>query len=388
MGDQGLVGSRGTVLVVDYPLFAHDLAAYLERAGYRVEWLVPKLLNIELFVAIARALSPRFLVSINFSPELALLATLGRTPYASWTVDPLGKQRFELYPNTDPALLLAFAHRKSTVERLRAIGLAGASFLPLGAAERRRPVTDRAVLERHAAPLSFVANSLADEYEKLRRLLRAHGADAELVARFATCLDEMLGAHEGSVEYAGVGAACDGVPEALLGGLAGIDLATLGDAIDGALSHRLRALRVASLAPLGIVTYGDAGWSAVGAPYRGIADHGEELTAIYTASALNLDVPRIYQRDIVTMRVFDIMGTGGLVLSEPSPDLLELFSDGHELVTYRSEKELVATAERLLGAPEERAHIAAAGERAVRERHGLDQRFGRILEVLGQRGFA
>jgi spore maturation protein CgeB len=388
LGTAPSAAERRIVLLVDYPLFAHDFAAWLGLRGYQVEWLVPQALNVEMFGKVCRVLAPLFVASINFSPELALLCTMAKTPYLSWTVDPLGAERFRLYPGTDPALALAFAHRRETVERLRAIGFGDAEYLPLAASGRRQALPDDPELERYRTPISFVGSSLAQEGQALAQGLVSHDIEPELVGAFAELVESLLEQHEGDVAYAGLAPDCSALPGVLLARLpAGLDLGKLAELVNGALSHRLRVRRVEALAPLGISVYGDTGWQGRAAGYVGIADHGDELTRIYNASLLNLDVPRIYQRDIATMRVFDIMACGGVVLSEPSPDLLELFTDGSELVCYSSARELSEKSARLLAFEQERASIGRAAYAAVRREHLLEHRFERLAAGLARRGF-
>lgn len=376
-----------TVLLVHYRLFADDWAAWLTNAGHHVEWLVPQTLTVEFVRAACQALAPRFIASINFSPELALLATLGQTPYVSWTVDPLGPQRFTLYDGTDPRLSVAFAHRRSTVERLGKAGIA-ASFLPLGApAERRRELALPSDAAEPRFDVSFVGSSLADEARQLDQLVVDSGGDAALVADFRRFVDRELDAHEGDVTYAGMGDDGASLPAELLArfGARQPPLALLADRVNGALSHALRARRVHAVSKHTLGVFGDAGWSA-SPSYRGAAKHGDELTRIYNASALNLDVPRVYQRDIVTMRVFDVLSCAGVVLTEPSADLAELFADGTELVTYRSDRELADATDSLLRSPDLRKSIGQRGKLAVLERHQLSHRFQSIEEALVRRG--
>lgn len=378
---------RRTVFLVDYALFARDWAAWLEQRGHGVEWLVPQALSVEFFVKACRVVRPRFVASINFSPELAVLCSVAQTPYLSWTVDPLGPERFVLYPETDPAWLLAFAHRHETALRLQSLGLRDTEYLPLAASGRRQPVLDAQALEAERAPVSFVASSLAAEGRLLAEQLAARGA-TELVPAFAELVERWLSERDGDVGFTGLLPDASNLPADLHERLpAGVELGQLADWVNGVLSYRLRARRVAALAPQGIETYGDAGWQGSGARYRGVADHGEQLTRIYCASRLNLDVPRIYQRDIVTMRVFDIMACGGVVLTEPSADLLELFCDGTELVCYRSDDELRSKVEHLLSHEPERAAIAASARSAVLRGHLLEHRFERMAAGLARRGF-
>jgi len=146
-----------------------------------------------------------------------------------------------------------------------------------------------------------------------------------------------------------------------------------------------RLTLVARLGAMGARVWGDPGWERVagyGVQYMGRANHGEELSKIYCASDVNIDIGRIYQQDIVTMRVFDVLGCGGFLLAEHSEGLEALFEIDVELVTWRSWEELRDKVTYYLAHPKERRALADAGRRAVLERHTIEQRVEAMLEAL------
>ena len=112
----------------------------------------------------------------------------------------------------------------------------------------------------------------------------------------------------------------------------------------------------------------------------GPAGHRDELTAIYSTDAIHVDIGRIYQNDIVTMRVFDVLACGGFCLAEWSPDLEELFVLGEELDAYRDLEELLQKTEHWLNAgPEARRAVGARGRARILKDHTIQQRIRRIL---------
>ena len=113
--------------------------------------------------------------------------------------------------------------------------------------------------------------------------------------------------------------------------------------------------------------------------YRGWAGHIHEVGRIYAAAQVNLDIGRIYQQDIVTMRVFDALASGGFVLAERSPDLERLFEVGVEVEAYTDLEELVDKVGFYLTHPERAREIAARGRAAVERRHSIE---ARVLEML------
>ncbi|MBD90769.1 MAG: hypothetical protein CL940_10555 [Deltaproteobacteria bacterium] len=130
--------------------------------------------------------------------------------------------------------------------------------------------------------------------------------------------------------------------------------------------------------------WGDPGWQALeahGVSYRGRAAHGDELTKIYAAAQVQIDIGRIYQSDIITMRVFDVLACGGFLLAEHSEALASSFELGVELVSWRTPEDLEEKVAYYLENPEEREAIAQRGLSAVRDRHRMRQRVKRIVQT-------
>jgi spore maturation protein CgeB len=138
-----------------------------------------------------------------------------------------------------------------------------------------------------------------------------------------------------------------------------------------------------ALAPLGLHVWGDSGWQQVpGLVYHGSAEHGVTINKIYSNAAINIDIGRLYQLDIVTMRVFDVLACGGFVLAEHSEDLAELFAIGEEVESWRTLDELLDKCRWYLANPAQRNQIAQRGYRAVCERHTIQQRLRMMLSTL------
>jgi len=98
-----------------------------------------------------------------------------------------------------------------------------------------------------------------------------------------------------------------------------------------------RRTYVQSLEEYDTAVWGDRSWHLCTGKYRGYAGHRIEVVDIYRASIINIDINRIYQPEIVTMRVFDVIAAGGFVLAEYSSSLKEIFVVGSEIETYRTQ---------------------------------------------------
>ena len=102
---------RGRIVVIEYRLIQQDLTALFETSGYEVKVLGADELKVGPFRTLCREWKPDLLVSINYSPDLALLATFVRVPYVSWTIDPLPAGRMAVRNGTEQASCLLFCHR-------------------------------------------------------------------------------------------------------------------------------------------------------------------------------------------------------------------------------------------------------------------------------------
>ncbi len=350
------MSTKAHVLAVEAKLFMADIVPLLKRSGFTVATISPADLDIAWFDAHCREHAPAFVFSVNFSPEVAFLCSRARVLYVSWTVDPLPASRWKLLRDTDPSWCLAFCHRAALVPDIRALGIR-CEHLPLAASERRQ----RDPQAKQTFPVSFVGNSMAGEERALVVALQHHGPDVvEAVVNWLGTLPVPPPSELPVPD-------CD--EHEML-----VDLAA------GALSHRSRLRRVQTCLPFGARVWGDGGWSALGEAYRGRADHGEQLTHIYQRSIVNLDIPRLYQRDIVTMRVFDVLACGGVVLCEPSAELSALFDEGRHLLTYRSEAELVERIRTLLMDASLRQFLSDNGHAYVLAKHRLEHRVEVILD--------
>ncbi|RMD98425.1 MAG: glycosyltransferase family 1 protein, partial [Calditrichaeota bacterium] len=146
-----------------------------------------------------------------------------------------------------------------------------------------------------------------------------------------------------------------------------------------------RITYLSRVAHFGLSIWGDPGWKVAentGVKYMGYAGHLQQLNEIYSISRINLDVNRIYQMDIVPMRVFDILACEGFLLAEYSPELERLFKIGEELECYTCVEELESKIQYYLQHPEAAQKIARRGYLAVRKRHTITHRLNQVLATI------
>jgi GT2 family glycosyltransferase len=87
-------------------------------------------------------------------------------------------------------------------------------------------------------------------------------------------------------------------------------------------------------------------------------------------------------KGFVANRLFDVLASGGLVLSDDVAGLSELFGD--LVPTYANPEQLDAQLERLLGDAALRRGLSSRGRAVVESQHTLDHRARRLLQILDQ----
>ena len=379
------------ILFIEFHLFMPDVGKLLADCGYALVGLESKGLGVERFNAACDAHHPQWLFSINFSPEIAYLCSTRGLPYVSWTIDPLPHKRLALIDGTKPASCLAFAHDLKTVHHLADQGIRASHLLLAAPTNRRSPIAKTARLMPYRCDVSFVGSSMIDEMSMLDRWLMPKGGDDLSAAAldWTHRLLELAGPDPAFCSLNTVGG-IDALPDFLKDiCMSAVEQDELISLLDGALSalYRQHGIGIMGRFRGASTVWGDPGWTDIHPQYRGGADHGEELTLIYCASDINLDIPRLYQRNTITMRIFDILSSGGFVLAERSAALEAVFQEDRHLAYYDSQDALNDVLARWMNAPIARETIAKAGRQEVLDKHQIKHRVETMLRSVQEQGW-
>ena len=385
---------RRRALLRSGTLFVDDLAAALSRDGYSIYTLDTDRLSIEELEFTVRRFRPDLLAAINYAEGTAEFCDAVGCDLLCWEIDP---STTRLRPLTTPSSRAhVFTYRRRNVELFEAAGFAHVEYLPLAAdTDRRRPL-ELTAEERaeYGAPVSYVGASMAAEGLEFRqRFVERYAGWAARTGADPTGGTELLGnvlaAQRKDLSRYRVVEALEAFGGSFLRDeRAGDNIEDPAMLIAEIAAAEKRLTYVANLASFGVVVWGDAGWKQAarfGARYSGrYARHTDELTRVYNASTINVDIGRLYQSDIITMRVFDVLACGGFLLAEHSEALAEQFRIGEEVEAYRTLNELRAKVAHYLAHPKEAALIARRGLRAVRERHTIPGRVRHMLDRMGR----
>lgn len=114
--------------------------------------------------------------------------------------------------------------------------------------------------------------------------------------------------------------------------------------------------------------------------YCGTADSFWEAPKIFNLSKINLNVTLKEITSGMSLRIFDILGAGGFLLTNWQKEIAENFVDGEEVVMYSSIEDAIGKANYYLAHEEERIRIAANGRKAV-ERFSFENQLARIFKI-------
>ena len=103
---------------------------------------------------------------------------------------------------------------------------------------------------------------------------------------------------------------------------------------------------------------------------------------VFRSSKINLNITLRSIAGGVPLRVFDVMGMGGFMLSNWQAEIPELFVEDKEIVTYKTPEELIEKADYYLRHDDERARIAANGYQKVKEQHTYEHRLDKIISII------
>ncbi|MDE6406915.1 MAG: glycosyltransferase [Lachnospiraceae bacterium] len=115
---------------------------------------------------------------------------------------------------------------------------------------------------------------------------------------------------------------------------------------------------------------------------HGTADYYTEMPLVFKKSRINLNISLRSIKSGIPLRAFDIMGSGGFLLSNYQEDFLENFTPEVDFVYYESEKDLLQKIDYYLTHEAERTAIAKNGHDKVAAAHTYRDRVREMLARL------
>lgn len=124
----------------------------------------------------------------------------------------------------------------------------------------------------------------------------------------------------------------------------------------------------------------DPSFQAPGIVNRGRIDYYDEMPFAFRCARINLNLTLRSIGHGIPLRVFDILGAGGFLITNYQQDLFDLFVPGEDFVYYESNEDLLDKIDYYLTHEEERAVIAASGHAKAAAEHTWEVRLLQILK--------
>jgi len=113
--------------------------------------------------------------------------------------------------------------------------------------------------------------------------------------------------------------------------------------------------------------------------YRGYADYYKKMPLVFSQSKINLNISLKTIRTGIPLRVIDIMGCGGFVISNYQEELMEYFVPGEECVIYENFEDLYEKVKFYLQHDSERQRISKNGFEKIKQDFTFDDRIRKLL---------
>lgn len=112
---------------------------------------------------------------------------------------------------------------------------------------------------------------------------------------------------------------------------------------------------------------------------HGTVDYYQQMPLVFKQSRINLNISLRSIKSGIPLRAFDIMGSGGFLLSNFQADFLDDFVPGEDFVYYESKEDLLYKIDYYLSHEEERTEIARNGHDKVAAGHTFRHRVRDML---------
>lgn len=116
--------------------------------------------------------------------------------------------------------------------------------------------------------------------------------------------------------------------------------------------------------------------------YCGSVDYWSEMPKVFRMSKINLNftIPNI--KSGIPLRIWDVLGCGGFLLTNYQAEIPYYFKEGEDLVCFDGLEDLCEKVGYYLEHKEERKRIAWNGYHKVREKHSYIERIHTILDTV------
>lgn len=115
---------------------------------------------------------------------------------------------------------------------------------------------------------------------------------------------------------------------------------------------------------------------------KGYVDYNNEMPKVFKLSKINLNMTLKTIKTGIPLRIFDIMGSGGFLLTNYQQELIDYLEPNKDFVYFEDRNDLMNKIDYYLLHDDERREIAHNGYKKVKENHTIRRRLIEILELI------
>lgn len=335
-----------------------------------------------------------FVFSINFFPAVSDICQIYKIPYVCWTVDCPVMELFSPALANDCNRIFMFD--KAQYEYFRNINPDRIFHLPLATNVNRwdRVISEASPkdLNRFSSDISFIGSLYAekDPYDKIQGLSEYTKGYVEgmIVVQLQVygynMFEDLLNAHPDVMKDF-----MEHVPDLTQSPYApyfspSYIIAHHFIGMHAAVEERHRLLSMISEDhTVDLYTFSDTG-RLPKVRNRGGAKTLTEMPLIFHQSRINLNITIRPIQTGLSLRVFDILGCGGFLLTNYQQELGELYEIGKDVEVFTSKEELADKTAYYLTHETERQKIARNGYEKTRALHTYETRIGEMIRTVYQ----
>jgi spore maturation protein CgeB len=120
----------------------------------------------------------------------------------------------------------------------------------------------------------------------------------------------------------------------------------------------------------------------IGVDVIGSVNYENDMPKVFNRSKVNMNFTIRNIRSGIPLRVWDVLGAGGFLLTNFQAELPSLFENGKHIVYYESIDDMLNKAQYYLTHDEEREQIAKNGHALVSQYHSYEKRLEQILSIV------
>ena len=332
--------------------------------------------------------APDFVMSFNYFPLVSNACKEAGVKYAAWVYDNPAARLFSY--TLINSCNYVFLFDSQMYEVFASQGIKTVYYLPMAAAVSRYDnlPADPVKEKKLSGKISFVGHLYSEDHNYYDRLME----------KASDYLKGYLhGLIKAQMELQGINLTDKSIPQRVM--LEMIDILGIKPSYDSVITYEylysnfVINRKITSIERSEILTEigkkypvelytSDTGFKPQGVTNHGEVDYYLSMPYVFKNSAINLNITlRSIQRGI-PLRIMDIMGCGGFVLTNYQEDMLNFFVPGEDFVYYESRQDLLDKIDHYLTHEDERLSIAEKGYRKVSADHTYEQRLAEIIDAV------